>query len=219
MKHLIIDRGEQEHYQDGIALINKFLRRVNMRNKIVIVDDEPITKIDLQELLEEAGYNVVGNASNGFEAIDVCKAQKPDLVIMDIKMPDLDGLKASKIIMHDNLAGGILLLTAFHDEEYIKKAKKVGALGYLVKPLDEKSFIPTVEMCISRAEKIRSLENQVEKVTQKLEDRKIIDRAKGLLMKERNLDEEEAYKLLRQMSMDGRTTMAEIARTITIAYE
>jgi len=190
-----------------------------MEKRIVIVDDEPITKMDLQELLEEAGYKVVGQASDGFEAIDVCKEQKPDLVIMDIKMPVLDGLKASKKIMHDRIAGGILLLTAFYDETFITKAKEVGALGYLVKPLDEKSFIPTVEMCISRAEKIQNLEKQVEKVSKKLEDRKLIDIAKGLLMKERELDEQEAYQLLRKMSMDGRTSISEIARTITIVYE
>src|SRR5690606_15291602 len=116
-------------------------------------------------------------------------------------------------------AGGILLLTAFYDEDYINKAKEVGALGYLVKPLDEKSFIPTVEVCISRAEQIRNLEKQVEKVTKKLEDRKVIDIAKGLLMKEKNLNEDEAYKLLRKMSMDGRTSMGEIARTIALVYD
>lgn len=190
-----------------------------MKEKIVIVDDEPVTKMDLQELLEEVGYNVVGHASNGFEAISECEKHQPALVIMDIKMPVLDGLKASKKIMHDRTAGGILLLTAFYDEEFIEKAKKVGALGYLVKPLDEKSFIPTVEMCISRAEEIQSLGKQVEKVSKKLEDRKYIDRAKGLLMKERDMDEQEAYNLLRKMSMDGRTTIDEIARTIMIVYE
>lgn len=190
-----------------------------MMKKIVIVDDEPVTKMDLQELLEEAGYSVVGQASNGFEAINECKKHRPDLVIMDIKMPMLDGLKASKKIMHDKIAGGILLLTAFYDKEFINQAKEIGALGYLVKPLDEKSFIPTVEMCISRAEDIQSLGKQVQEVSKKLEDRKFIDRAKGLLMKERNLDEQEAYNLLRQMSMDGRTTISEIARTIMIVYE
>src|SRR5690625_1394142 len=117
-----------------------------MAKKIVIVDDEPVTKMDIKELLEEAGYDVVGQASNGFEAINESKTHKPDLVIMDIKMPMLDGLKASKKIMHDHIAGGILLLTAFYDKEFINQAKEIGALGYLVKPLDEKSFIPTVEM-------------------------------------------------------------------------
>jgi len=190
-----------------------------MEKNIVIVDDEPVTKMDLCELLEEAGYNVVGQASNGFEAIVQCEKHHPDLVIMDIKMPVLDGLKASKKIMHDQTVGGILLLTAFCDKDFIEQAKKVGALGYLVKPLDEKSFIPTVEMCISRARDIRSLDKQVKKVSKELEDRKYIDRAKGFLMKERDLDEQEAYSLLRKMSMDGRTTLGEIARTILIVYE
>lgn len=139
-----------------------------MAKKIVIVDDEPVTKMDIKELLEEAGYDVVGQASNGFEAINECKTQKPDLVIMDIKMPMLDGLKASKKIMHDHTAGGILLLTAFYDKEFIEQAKEVGALGYLVKPLDEKSFIPTVEMCVSRAKDIQSLNQQVKEVSKNL---------------------------------------------------
>ncbi len=190
-----------------------------MANNIVIVDDEPITKMDIEELLEEAGYNVVGQASDGFEAIDVCKDSHPDLVIMDIKMPTLDGLKASKKIMHDQLAGGILLLSAFYDEEFIKNAKEVGALGYLVKPLDEKSFIPTIEVCISKANEVRSLEKQVQEVSQKLEDRKVIDIAKGLLMKEKKLDEKEAYQMLRKMSMDRRSSISEIARTVMIVYE
>lgn len=190
-----------------------------MGKRIVIVDDEPITKMDLQELLEESGYNVVGQASDGFGAIDICKVETPDLVIMDIQMPVLDGLKASKKIMHDNLAGGILLLTAFYDEEYVTKAKELGAVGYLVKPLDEKSFIPTVEMCIARAGEIRSLEGEVNKVTKKLEDRKVIDIAKGLLMQERKINEDEAYQQLRKMSMDGRTSMGEIARTIALVYD
>lgn len=190
-----------------------------MAKKIVIVDDEPVTKMDIQELLEEAGYSVVGQASNGFEAISECQKHQPDLVVMDIKMPILDGLKASKKIMHDHLAGGILLLTAFYDKEFIEQAKQVGALGYLVKPLDEKSFIPTVEMCISRAKDIQSLNQQVEEVSKKLEDRKVIDKAKGLLMKEKKIAEPEAYNLLRKLSMDGRTTIGEIARTIVIVYD
>jgi len=190
-----------------------------MVKKIVIVDDEPITTLDLREQLEEFGYNVVGQASDGFRAIELCKDENPDLVIMDIKMPILDGIKASKKIMHDELAGGILFLTAFYDEEFVKKAKEIGAIGYLVKPLDEKSFIPTVEMCLSRAEEIRRLRKQVDKVSKKLEDRKVIDIAKGLLMQEKNLNEEEAFKMLRKMSMDGRTSMGEIARTIALVYD
>lgn len=190
-----------------------------MGNRIVIVDDEPITRMDIRELLGEAGYDVVGEASDGFEAIDVCRKCSPDLVIMDIKMPTLDGLKASKIIMHEKCANSILLLSAFNDTDYIQQAKDVGAFGYLVKPLDEKSFIPTVEMAIARGKEIHKLELEYGKVSQKLEDRKVIDVAKGLLMKEKQIVEDEAYKLLRKLSMDRRCTMGEIARTIVIMYE
>lgn len=190
-----------------------------MKKRIVIVDDEPITRMDILELLCEANYDVVGEASDGFEAIDICRKYSPDLVIMDIKMPTLDGLKASKIISHDKLASGILLLSAFNDTDYIQQAREVGALGYLVKPLDEKSFIPTIEMAIAKGKEINKLESEVKKVSQKLEDRKVIDIAKGLLMKERHLMEDEAYHLLRKLSMDRRCSMGEIARTIMIMYE
>ncbi|WML28978.1 response regulator [Neobacillus sp. OS1-32] len=190
-----------------------------MKKRIVIVDDEPITKIDIRELLCEAGYDVVGEASDGFEAIDVCRMYSPDLVIMDIKMPILDGLKASKMIMREKLAGGILLLSAFNDTDYIQQAKEVGALGYLVKPLDEKSFIPTIETAIAKGKELNRLEIEVRKVSQKLEDRKAIDIAKGLLMRERQLTEDEAYKFIRKLSMDRRCSMGEIARTIMIMYE
>jgi AmiR/NasT family two-component response regulator len=190
-----------------------------MGKQIVIVDDEPITRMDIRELLCEAGYDVVGEASDGFEAIDVCRKYSPNLVIMDIKMPVLDGLKASKIIMHEKLADGILLLSAFNDKDYIQQACNVGAFGYLVKPLDEKSFIPTVEMALGKGRQFSKLEDEYKKVSQKLEDRKAIDIAKGLLMKEKKILESEAYHMLRKLGMDRRCTMGEIARTIMIMYE
>ncbi len=121
-----------------------------MSKKIIIVDDEPIIRMDIRDILEAEGYNVVAEASDGFSAVELCKEHKPDLVIMDIQMPILDGIGASKRIRLEHLAGGILLLTAFNDTEFIEKAKSVGAYGYLVKPLDEKSFIPTVEMCLAK---------------------------------------------------------------------
>lgn len=189
-----------------------------MVNRIVIVDDEPITRMDINELLCEAGYDVVGEASDGFEAIDLCRKFIPDLVIMDIKMPLLDGIKASKIILHDKLASGILLLSAFNDKDYIQQAAEIGALGYLVKPLDEKSFIPTIEMALAKGKEFTKLETQYEKVSQKLEERKAVDIAKGLLMKDKNILEDEAYHMLRKLSMDRRCTMGEIARTIMIMY-
>lgn len=190
-----------------------------MTRKIVIVDDEPITRMDIRDILEAGGYDVVGEAADGFSAIELCKKHNPDLVIMDIQMPILDGIKASKRITMENLAGGILLLTAFNDSMFIEKAKNVGAFGYLVKPLDEKSFIPTIEMCLAKVEQFKKLKKDLDKATEKLDERKLIERAKGILMRELRIDEEEAYKNIRKLSMDKRSSMVDIAKTVIIAYE
>ena len=188
-----------------------------MSGRIVIVDDEPITRMDIRDILEAAGYNVVGEASDGFEAIELCKTHRPDLVIMDIQMPLLDGLKAGKKIASENLAGGIILLTAFSDRENTERAKNFGALGYLVKPLDEKSLIPTVEVSIAKGKETQKLEKQLAKLTRQLEERKVIERAKGVLMSENNLTEEAAYQMIRELSMDKRSPMIEIAEMIVMS--
>ena len=125
--------------------------------------------MDIREMLEEADYNVVGEASDGFEAIELCKKHLPDLVILDVQMPILDGLKAGKRIISEQLAGGVILLTAFSDKQTIEKATSIGALGYLVKPLDEKSFIPMVEVTIAKGKEIRKLEQNLSKLSQKME--------------------------------------------------
>lgn len=190
-----------------------------MKKNIIIVDDEPIIRMDIRDILEENGYNVVAEASDGFSAVELCKNLKPDLVIMDIQMPILDGIMASKRIGREHLAGGILLLTAFNDNEFIEKAKSVGAYGYMVKPLDEKSFIPTVEMCLSKVEDFKKLKDDMESLQIKLDERKIIEKAKGILMKELNYTEEEAYKYIRKLSMDRRCNMIDIAKTVLVAYE
>ncbi len=190
-----------------------------MKKSIIIVDDEPIIRMDIMDILQAEGYDVVGEAADGFSAIELCKKHNPDLVIMDIQMPVLDGLKASKRISMESLAGGILLLTAFSSGDFIEKAKNVGAYGYLVKPLDEKSFIPTVEMCLSRAQEFKKLKTDLKKITLKLDERKLLEKAKGILMKELNTDEEEAYKFIRKLSMDKRCSMTEIAKTVIIGYE
>ncbi|MEW8957245.1 ANTAR domain-containing response regulator [Clostridium sp.] len=190
-----------------------------MKKTIVIVDDEPITRMDIRDILEAEGYEVVGEASDGFDAIELCRKYSPDLVVMDIQMPILDGLKASKKINMENLAGGIILLTAFNDKDFVEKAKNVGAFGYLVKPLDEKSFIPTIEMCLSRGEEFKSLKVELKKATKKLDERKVIEKAKGILMKELKITEDEAYSKLRSLSMDKRCSMINIAETIIITYD
>lgn len=190
-----------------------------MNGKIVIVDDEPITRMDIHGMLKEANYNVVGEASDGFEAIELCKMHQPDLVIMDVQMPILDGVKASKRIIADRLTSGVILLTAFSDKKTVEKVSAIGVLGYIVKPLDEKSFIPMLKVTIARGKEIRKLEHDLSKLSQKMEERKAVERAKGILMKESGYSEEEAYQILRKLSMDRRCPMMEIATTIVISYE
>ncbi len=190
-----------------------------MKRTIVIVDDEPITRMDTREILEANGYDVEGEASDGFEAIEVCKKYNPSLVLMDIDMPLLDGIKASKVLTKEKLVGGIILLTAFEDKKYIEMAKEVGAFGYMIKPVNEKVFIPTVEMCLSKAEEFYELKKDYDKINNKLNDRKLIEKAKGILVKQLNSNENEAYNRIRKLSMDRRTTMAEIAKIIIVGYE
>ncbi|KAJ52568.1 response regulator NasT [Clostridium tetanomorphum] len=181
---------------------------------IVIADDEPITRMDLREMLEEVGYNVVGEASDGFDAIELCKKFNPSIVIMDIKMPLLDGIKASNIIISQELAGAVVLLTAYSDRDFIEEAKKAGIMGYLVKPIEEKSLIPTLEIAEHKGREIRNIKKIAKETKEKLDARKVIEKAKGILMREYNLCEEEAYQKLRKLSMDKRCTMKDIASII-----
>ena len=190
-----------------------------MKRTIVIVDDEPITRMDTREILEANGYDVVGEASDGFEAIEVCKKYNPSLVLMDIDMPLLDGIKASKVLTKEKLVGGVILLTAFEDKKYIEMAKEVGAFGYMIKPVNEKVFIPTVEMSLSKAEEFDELKKDYDKINSKLNDRKLIEKAKGILVKQLNSNENDAYNRIRKLSMDRRTTMAEIAKIIIVGSE
>lgn len=190
-----------------------------MSGTIVIVDDEPITRLDVKDMLQLAGYEVIGEASDGFEAIRVCDKLKPDLVIMDIKMPLLDGLTASKKIVANGSTSGIILLTAYSDRQFISKASDFGALGYLVKPLHEQSLIPTVELALSKGKQILQLQNELDTVTKKLEERKIIEKAKGKIMAAEGLSEEEAYKKLRNISMKKRVPMVAIAEVMVMVDE
>ncbi len=187
-----------------------------MLRNIVIVDDEPITRMDVLEILEEAGYNVVGQAGDGFDAVELCRKYKPDLVIMDVKMPLLDGIQASKVINEENLAGGVLLLTAYSDKNFISQATNVGVLGYLVKPIVEKSLIPAVEVALSRADDFLKIKTETKKITERYESRIIIEKAKGILIINEGLSEDKAYNYIRKLSMDKRCSMKRIAEMIVL---
>ena len=187
--------------------------------RVIVVDDEPITRMDICEILREGGYDVIGQAADGFDAIEQCKNLKPDFVIMDVKMPILDGLKASKIIIKDNLARGAVLLTAYSSQEFIEEAKNIGVSGYIVKPIDEKSFLPNLEVILSKQEEYEALEKKYLKTNQKLEDRKRLDIAKSILMERDKMTEKEAYTYIRSLSMDKRCDMGKIIDIIILSGE
>lgn len=181
--------------------------------KIVIADNESIIRMDLKEILEEAGHEVVGEATDGLKAIDLTRKFRPDLVIMDIKMPEMDGIAAAKVISNDKIAP-VLLLTAFSQKEIVDKAKDSGVLAYLVKPVKESNLFPAMEIAMSRFEEIIQLEHELDDVKNSLEMRKLLDRAKGILMDAYGLNESEAYRRIQQYSMAKRKTIKEVAQAI-----
>lgn len=189
-----------------------------MCRKIVIADDEPITRINIAEMLEDANYNVVGQAVDGFDAVELCKKHRPDLVILDVKMPLLDGLMAAKIINDEDLAGGIILLTAYSGREFIEKAKENSVLNYMVKPVTETSLLLAVEIAIHKADEIKKIKNETIKVTEKLEARVLVDRAKGMLIMKEKMSEDEAYNYIRKLSMDKRCSMKDISKALLMNY-
>lgn len=183
---------------------------------IVIADDEPITRMDLREILTEEGYTVLGEASDGFDVLELCRKHLPDLVLMDIKMPLLDGLAAAKIIEKEKLAGTVILLTAYNEREFVETAKQCGIAGYLVKPIDEKSLIPTIEMAVVRSREMEKLKKDMEKVTERLESRKLVEQAKGLVMTTLNMTEQDAYEYIRRLSLTKGISMRRVAEIILI---
>jgi len=185
--------------------------------RIVIADDEPITRMDLCEILNENGYIIVGEASDGFDAIELCRKHNPDLIILDIKMPLLDGLKASKIISNDNFDVPIILLTAYSGKEFIEQAKEASVMGYLVKPIDERTLLTTVEIAISKNQEVKRIKKDYDRIVENLNDRKLIEKAKGLIMKKYGMNEEDAYNYIRKLSMDKRCPMKQIADIILIS--
>ena len=184
--------------------------------RVVIADDEPITRMDLKELLESAQYEVAAEVGDGFDAVEACKQLHPDLVLMDIKMPLLDGLSAAHIIFEEALADTIILLTAYSEKEFIDQAKSVGIAGYLVKPIDEKSLMPNIELSVERSREIKRLKQDVARVSERLESRGIIEKAKGLVMAKQEMDEQTAYDYIRNLSRTKNLSMRRVAEIILL---
>lgn len=179
--------------------------------KILVVDDDSIIRMDIREMLEEAGYLVTGEAKNGQDAVELAYRQKPDLVIMDVKMPVMDGIKASKIIHKMHTDSSVLLLTAYSQKELVQDAQEAGVEAYLVKPISDHNLLPAVEIALSQRGKMMRMKQDIEQLKQSLKDRKLIEKAKGRLMDICSMKEEEAYEWLRDQSMSLRQTIAQFA--------
>ncbi|MDJ0332926.1 response regulator [Planococcus sp. S3-L1] len=189
-----------------------------MKKRILIAEDESIIRMDIKMMLEDNGYEVVGEAGDGDRAIELAFSLKPDLILMDIKMPKLDGLKASRIIA-DQLDLPMLILTAYSQKEFIEKAQQDNILGYLVKPISETNLIPAIEVALHQAGKAKQLKQEVKTAEQEIKIRKLIERSKGILMQEEQLTEKEAFKKLRDLSMSRRMTMESIAKEIVFTQK
>lgn len=180
----------------------------------VVVDDEPITRMDLRGMLEEQGFSVLGEAADGFDAIEVCRNTAPDVVLMDVKMPVFDGLTASETILDEGLAGCVVLLTAFSDADLVERANQIGVTGYLVKPVEERLLMPTIEVALAQSMRLKQLRYENREAMRLLEENKLIERAKSILAREKGISESEAYKELRQMSMNKRCQVATLAKAV-----
>ena len=181
--------------------------------RVVIAEDEALIRLDLKEMLEEEGYTVVGEAGDGETAVKLAQELKPDLVILDVKMPVLDGLSAAERIHQEHIAP-TLMLTAFSQRELVERARDAGAMAYIVKPFNKGDLVPAIEMAVSRYSEMRALELEIEDLNLRLETRKLVDRAKSVLQTKFGLTEPAAFRWIQKTSMDRRMTMKAVAEAV-----
>ncbi|HET6315095.1 MAG TPA: response regulator [Chloroflexota bacterium] len=186
--------------------------------RILVAEDEPIARMDLREMLENLGYNVVGEAGDGVAAVNLARALKPDLVLMDIKMPEQDGISAAQTLAQEKVTP-VLLLTAYSDREFVDRAVDAGVMGYLVKPFAEAQLKPAIEVALERWRETRQIQQDLSQTQEILETRKLVERAKGVLMDSQNLKEAEAFRRIQRLSMNSRKSMREVAEAILLAHE
>lgn len=182
------------------------------QRRVIVAEDESLIRMDVVETLKDQGFEVVGEASNGVEAVNLAKTLKPDFMVMDIKMPELDGLSAAEQI--NALKIPVVLLTAFSQTELVTRAAEVGAMAFLVKPFTPGDLLPAIEIALSRHQQLVALESEVSNLSERLETRKLIERAKGVLSEKMKLTEPEAFRWIQKASMDRRLSMADVARTV-----
>lgn len=180
---------------------------------MVIAEDEALIRLDLKEMLEEEGYAVVAEAGDGESAVELASRHRPDLVILDVKMPVLDGISAAEQIVSRRIAP-CLILTAFSQRDLVERARDAGAMAYLVKPFTKSDLVPAIEMAVSRHEEIAALEREVGTLSERLETRKLVERAKGLLMARHGWSEPQAFRWIQKASMDRRLSMRQVAQVV-----
>jgi AmiR/NasT family two-component response regulator len=181
--------------------------------RVLIAEDEALIRLDLREMLQEEGFDVVGEAGDGEQAVALATELKPDLVICDVKMPKMDGITAAAQITEARIAP-VVMLTAFSQRDLIERARDAGAMAYLVKPFQKRDLLPAIEMATSRFAEIRALESEVTGLRERLEARKLIERAKGALMTGHGLSEPEAFRWIQRAAMDNRTSMRAVAELV-----
>ena len=188
------------------------------RTRVIIADDESIIRMDLREMLANLGYLVIGEVGDGRSAVNLARELRPDVVIMDIKMPDMDGIDAARVLTEEKIAP-VLLLTAYSQQELIERARDAGVVGYIVKPFRESDLAPAIEVAVARFAEFRALEKEVGDLKLALETRKLVDRAKGILMDSQGITEAEAFRKIQKMSMNTRKPMKEVAEAIILAQQ
>ena len=188
------------------------------QTRLVIADDESLIRMNLKETLVGLGYLVVGEAGDGVSVINLARELKPDLVLMDIKMPKLDGIQAAKILTEEKNAP-VLLLTAYSDRELVDRAKEAGVVNYVVKPFREAELLPAIEIAMARYQEFLEMDKQIFDLKETLDTRKLVERAKGILMDTQGLKEAEAFRKIQQLSMNTRKSMREIAQAILLTAQ
>lgn len=183
------------------------------KRRVVVAEDEALIRLDIVEILKGQGFDVVAEAGNGEEAVELTREHDPDVVLMDVKMPKMDGISAAEAIAKDRIAP-VVLLTAFSQKELVDRATEAGAMAYVVKPFTENDLIPAIEVAVSRYEQIKALEGEVSDLKEQFETRKLVERAKSLLITKMGLTEPEAFRWIQKTSMDRRLSMREVAETI-----
>ena len=188
------------------------------RTRVIIADDESLIRMDLREMLTSLGYLVVGEVGDGRSAVNLARELRPDIVLMDIKMPDMDGIEAAQVLTEERVAP-VLLLSAYSQQELVQRAQKAGVAGYLVKPFRESDLTPAIEVALARFSEFRAMARDVDNLQEALEMRKAVDRAKGILMDTQGLSETEAFRKIQKMSMNNRKSMRTVADAIILAHQ